>query len=612
MSPVPFQHPVRYTPLAVVVTYLTAIVYLTYAIAAGLYASYKSLGPAQDTRSRYAQRRRLVPIFLGLAAVAFSLATYNSVASAVLSYKTWAHEHGVNQRERYLLAEKLVLTPRDLRRSNSLYITQWLSDTPIFYDALEIVAEKARRFWWGQQIDLATVAFSMLLSVEGRRRNIPLTASFLILAHLVSLSFAQNLFYVALLLTPSPLPPGIESLETPVVPLLSTLVWIRDKVIAPKPKNWLLRPRILFTVLALNYLSIFLLPYAADTHSFVNVVHLGRASTFLPLILPAIAPVSWGTIYLHPHDAHGSLKTIFRTISAVSFALHAKSSIEGLRYNVPDSHHHRHSIFLPWNVEERSNWERSTTAIGKVLGSLYDHPAVNAVGCDVLVCTISLGLWAAVRAISVQDIIASAIPTFKFRLRARRVVEDKIFRRPRTPYSPYTPIRPSYDYPEYRTSEHSMTLRSQSRPGLSGLRSSSRLRNASRLRSESNVRSSSRIRDLSRVRNESRARNTSRVRDASRVGSVSRIGSVASSCTPSEDGTVTPGRRRGRARVSKKHEDEKAYRPTMFSARSSVESDLLPATEPDWDSAAIAWSMVTFAGLGSASAGVLGGECIAR
>lgn len=93
----------RYTPLAVVGTYLTAIVYLTYAIAAGLYASYKSLGPAQDTRSRYAQRRRLVPIFLGLAAVAFSLATYNSVASAVLSYKTWAHEHGVNQRERYSL-----------------------------------------------------------------------------------------------------------------------------------------------------------------------------------------------------------------------------------------------------------------------------------------------------------------------------------------------------------------------------------------------------------------------------------------------------------------------------------------------------------------------------
>ncbi|KAI1467142.1 uncharacterized protein F4812DRAFT_431382 [Daldinia caldariorum] len=591
MSPVPFEHPVRLTPLAVVGTYLTAVVYLTYTIVAGLYASYKSLGPAQDIRSRYAQRRRLVPIFLGLAAVAFYLATYNSVASAVLSYKTWAHEQGVHERERHILAEKLVLTPRDLKRSNSLYIIQWLSDTPIFYDAVEIVAEKARRFWWGQQIDLATVAFSMLLSIEGRRRNIPLIPSFLILAHLVSLSFAQNLFYVALLLTPSPIVPGSESLEMPVIPLLSTLTWIRDKVFAPKPKNWYLHPHILFTVLGLNYVSIFLLPYAADTHSFVKIVHLARASTFLPLILPAIAPVSWGAVYVYPYDAYDLFKTIFRTISFVSFALHTKSTVDGLRYNVPDSHHHRHSAFLPWNVEERANWEQSTTAIGKVLGSLYDHPAVNAVGCDVLVCTISLGLWAAIRAISVQDIIASAIPSFKFRLRARRVVEDNMFQ---------------------RVSEHSMILRSQSRSALSRrLRSSSRLRNGSKFRSESNSRDSSRVRNLSKVRNMSRARNESRVRNTSRVRSVTRFGSVTSSCTASEDGSITPGRRRGRSRVSKKH-DDKLYRSATFSARSSVESDLIPAAESDWDSAAVSWSMVVFTGLGSVSAGVLGAECITK
>ncbi|KAI1807994.1 hypothetical protein F4811DRAFT_549424 [Daldinia bambusicola] len=611
MSPVPFEHPVRLTPLAVVGTYLTAVVYLTYIVVAGLYASYKSLGPAQDIRSRYAQRRRLVPIFLGLAAVAFSLATYNSVASAVLSYKTWAHEQGVHERERHVLAEKLILTPRDLKRSSSLYITQWLSDTPIFYDAIEIVAEKARRFWWGQQIDLATVAFSMLLSIEGRRRNIPLIPSFLILAHLVSLSFAQNLFYVALLLTPSPILPGSESLEMPIIPFLSTLTWIRDKVFAPKPKNWYLHPHILFTVLALNYVSIFLLPYAADTHSFVKIVHLARASTFLPLILPAIAPVSWGAVYIYPYDAYDLFKTIFRTISVVSFALHTKSTIEGLRYNVPDSHYHRHSAFLPWNVEERTNWERSTTAIGKVLGSLYDHPAVNAVGCDVLVCTVSLGLWAAIRAISVQDIITSAIPSLKFRLRARRVVEDKMFRTRRSPYSPYTPVKGFYDYPEERVSEHSMVLRSQSRSALRRLRSSSRLRNGTTFRSESNTRDSSRVRNLSKVRNVSRVRNESRARNTSRVRSVTRFGSVASSCTASDDGSITPVQRRGRSRVSKKH-DENLYRPATFSSRSSVESDLLPATEPDWDSAAVSWSMVVFAGLGSASAGVLGGECITK
>lgn len=46
----------------------------------------------------------------------------------------------------------------------------------------------------------------MLLAVEGRRRNIPLLWSYLALGQLVSLPFAQNLFFIALILTPTPLP----------------------------------------------------------------------------------------------------------------------------------------------------------------------------------------------------------------------------------------------------------------------------------------------------------------------------------------------------------------------------------------------------------------------
>ncbi|KAI1777793.1 hypothetical protein F4818DRAFT_325859 [Hypoxylon cercidicola] len=553
MAPVPFQHPLRYAPLAVVGVHLTSIIYLTYAIGASLYTSYKSLGPAQDTRSRLARRKNLIPVFLALATAALSLATYTSVISASLSYKTWAFEHGLDEPGSLYPDEELVLEPEDSSNVSLAYIGHWLSDTPIYYDALEIVAEKARRFWWGQQIDLATVAFSVLLSVEGRRRKISLNAAFLGLAHLVNLSFAQNLFYLALLLTPSPLPSGGEDLELPVAPVpTSKLSQIRNKFLPPKPKDWHLHPLALLSTLALNYGSILFLPYTADTPSFMTLVLFTRASTFLPLFLPAIAPMGWGTIQSHPHDAYSSYTTVFKTISAASFALHAKASVLALIYNAPDSHYHRHSTFFPWDVEERTTWERSTTAVGKVLGSLSDHPAVQAVGWDVLLCTLSLGIWAAVRATDVQDIIKSAIPVYNFRRKIEQTLDE---------HTPNVSVKAESEPADDIVSEHSMTLR----------------------------RSGRRIK--------------------------SRVGSIASSSGPSEEGTmntVTPGRKRGRPKKTKQSEEEKAYEPTSSETGELVEGDVIPADGLDWESAALTWGLVAFAGLGSACAGVFGGECISR
>jgi len=90
--------------------------------------------------------------------------------------------------------------------STPLYIRRWLSDTAVYQDAAEVVAEKSRRHWWGQQIDVAKISWALLLAIEGRRRGIPFLWAYLSLAHLVNLSFAQNLFYLAMLLTPAPIP----------------------------------------------------------------------------------------------------------------------------------------------------------------------------------------------------------------------------------------------------------------------------------------------------------------------------------------------------------------------------------------------------------------------
>jgi hypothetical protein len=90
-----------------------------------------------------------------------------------------------------------------------MHLVRWLNDTPFYRDTLEIVAEKARYFWWGQQINLALVSWSMYLAIEGRRRKIPHLWCFLALAQLVNLSYAQNLFFITVLLTPVPLPDNV-------------------------------------------------------------------------------------------------------------------------------------------------------------------------------------------------------------------------------------------------------------------------------------------------------------------------------------------------------------------------------------------------------------------
>lgn len=435
-----------------------------------------------------------------------------------------------------------------------MYLAQWLNDTPIYYDAFEIIAEKARRYWWGQQVDLGAISWSLLLAIEGRRRRIPLLTAFLALAHLVSLSFAQNLFYLALLLTPVPIAEGGDDLELPVVPLpASKWARIRNAILSPKPTNWCPHPILFLGAILSNFASLFVLPYAAETPSFVTFILATRLSTFLPVIIPKVVPKSWGTIHPHPHDAYSSYTTIFRVISVASFALHAKATFFGLQYNVPNSHYHRHSRFLPWDIEKRSTWEQSTTAIGKVLGSTSDHPVVSAVGFDVLLCALSLGIWTAIRATDVERVFASTIPFHK-------------------------------------------------KPGYKAVAYGSTTEPTPKLKEEPDQAETSEPESSTGMTLRRRGRHHSRVTSKA---------SITSSDVASDDASTSTVRKRGRPK-KKIAEADKAYEPTAAEAREVLEGDIIPPEELDWESAALAWGLAAIGGLGLAEAGVFGAECVAR
>jgi hypothetical protein len=93
-----------------------------------------------------------------------------------------------------------------------LHLLWWLSDTPFYLDGLQILTEKARYFWWGQQVTVGTISWSVFIAIEGQRRKISNLWAFMALAQLVNLSYAQNLFFVTLLLTPVPLPENVKDL----------------------------------------------------------------------------------------------------------------------------------------------------------------------------------------------------------------------------------------------------------------------------------------------------------------------------------------------------------------------------------------------------------------
>lgn len=293
---------------------------------------------------------------------------------------------------------KCFLMPPRFPYLSGVNVARWLNDTPIYRDAREIVAEKARRLFWGQQIDLGMIVWSLLLSIEGRRRRIPYTWAYYCLAQLVSLSFAQNLFYVAMLLAPTPLPPASRP-------------WVLDRVFPPKPNNWFPHPVVTTSVLYLGRAMMALLPVMAGSTATSSWPTLVLSATSLVLLaIPTVAPRSWGAVYSSPHGAHDSHVKTFRTFSLATFVMHALSTGYALADNAPDSHHHRHSKRMPMGTAKRSDWERASTAVAKVLGSTADHPVVAAVGRDVLLSALSLGLWAAVRAMDSRQIIKAAWP----------------------------------------------------------------------------------------------------------------------------------------------------------------------------------------------------------
>jgi hypothetical protein len=124
-------------------------------------------------------------LFCGLAFFSFATLSTNMLNVLIQSFNKWSIGRDPQQLANLPLA-----------------IWHWSITSSLFSDFGEAIVGDSARFLWVQSALLATLSMFFFMGTEGRDRGIPQLWSFFCLSQILPISFAQNLFYVALLLLP--------------------------------------------------------------------------------------------------------------------------------------------------------------------------------------------------------------------------------------------------------------------------------------------------------------------------------------------------------------------------------------------------------------------------
>ncbi|KAJ9638248.1 hypothetical protein H2199_006935 [Coniosporium tulheliwenetii] len=333
-----------------------------------------ALPPSQDTRHRQSKRTRDIRIFTVLTALSFLLAAYFGISRRVFSYLDWASHH--NEDAPNTLWSGWYSGARDregggLTSYTDLKLGRWWQDTKYSINDDQLVLGNSKGLWWAQQLVPSMIAWSIFVGVEGRRRGMPkhVLCAFVALAQTISLSAAQSLFWITLLLTP--------------IHLKSSK---RDPQWTPKPMAYLLP---IVMSLACNALMPFAVDYLIFTQP-LRIAYFGML--ILMTLIPRIAPNVLGS-------THSTLPS--------PRPPNSNSSPGQL---TPPTYRKYSYIWNSHPETQHSTLYLARVAITRVLGALSDNPAISAVAWDVLLSALSLCLWAVVRGIDVGDMLAATIP----------------------------------------------------------------------------------------------------------------------------------------------------------------------------------------------------------
>jgi hypothetical protein len=210
-----------------------------------------------------------------------------------------------------------------------------LNATSVLVDAADIPVDNGMEFVLGK--DWSVRVFLLLLTFRadmyihaGKERSIPHLWAFMLLGQIVAISFAWNLFEIAVACSPI----ASQQSKSP-----------------PQSRNQAWRSILLALCLAVNFLCVYFIPYTVGTPQFLLTLGIPHLLLFIPL-------------YVVDEGDMNRLGSYFSWIFfAAIVGLFAKATQEALA--VPEG----------------------SRGFGR---ALFEHPAVSSVGWDILFCNINL------------------------------------------------------------------------------------------------------------------------------------------------------------------------------------------------------------------------------
>ncbi|KAF2816545.1 uncharacterized protein BDZ99DRAFT_375830 [Mytilinidion resinicola] len=381
-------------PIVIFSTQVALVASLSLVVLRTICRAARTLPPPSSTRAQQTSRKREVAVFATLAGLSLATITYCTVTWRIASYLSWVEEGKFEIPGSIWSGWYGTGEGSDAAR---WWLGSWLQDVGYLKEAEDLGLTVPSGVFWLDQEFLGLAVAGLFMGVEGHRRNLPLstTVSFVLLSQVGGLSYALNLFFLAMIYTP--------------IPLHRALPPRRDPLWTPKPLVYRVPLLLSFVSLAFMY---------RNTNSDLAKIALRIGYFALPIYLATaieFIPSSWGIQHNTTTSAHRSLLSFFRFASFVSPVFYIFDTFRSFQAETPSKHYTGYNYV--WNMHTggiRSPYDRATGAISGFLESLSKHPGLSATSSDVALAALSLCIWAFVRGLDVSEMLNSGFLAYFF------------------------------------------------------------------------------------------------------------------------------------------------------------------------------------------------------